>query len=359
MPRYAGNRRAMMPSVPETIVPQITASAGLAEWLITSRTSFAFTSYQTGQLFLVGARADRTISVNQQNYRRAMGLAVHGNRIVLASQFQLWTLENMLRPGQIAHGGFDAAYVPRLAQTTGDIDAHELAIGANGTPIIVNTRHNCLAMPDPMFSFRSLWRPAFISTNASGDRCHLNGLAMAGDQPRYVTAAGETDVPDGWRDHRQHGGVLINVATSRIVARGFSMPHSPRMYGAKVLLLDSGRGTLVEVDPADGATRDITFLPGFPRGLAICGTRALITLSKPREGSFGGLPLDAALADRAMEPLCAVVLIDLVSGRSAEWLRIEGGIDELFDVAALPGIRCPMSLGIDSEEIKATVTYPD
>ena len=109
MPRYAGNRRAMMPSVPETIVPQITASAGLAEWLITSRTSFAFTSYQTGQLFLVGARADRTISVNQQNYRRAMGLAVHGNRIVLASQFQLWTLENMLRPGKIAHGGFDAA----------------------------------------------------------------------------------------------------------------------------------------------------------------------------------------------------------------------------------------------------------
>lgn len=336
---------------------EITASAGLARWLLSTGNSFAFTSYQTGQLFLVGVQADGSISVNQQNYVRAMGLAVAGPRLHLASQYQVWTLENMLQPGQVANGAFDAAYVPRRAHTTGDIDAHELAIDADGQPIFVNTRYNCLAMLDPACSFRKFWQPEFIDAIVGEDRCHLNGLAMRDGRPAYATAVAETNILDGWRDQRGDGGVLIDIAGSRTVARGFSMPHSPRCYGSTILLLDSGRGCVVQVDPTSGDRRDIAFLPGFLRGLAICGTRALVTLSKPRGGSFGGLALDEALAKRSISAWCAVVLVDLESGQSGEWLRMEGGINELFDVALLPGIRCPMSIGVDSEEIRATITY--
>ncbi len=337
---------------------EITASAGLARWLEETGNSFAFTSYQTGQLFLVGLRADGTISVNQQNYVYAMGLAADGPRLHLVSQYQLWTLENMLQPGQVANSEFDAAYVPRRACTTGDIDAHELGIAADGRPIFVNTRYNCLAGLDPAYSFRALWQPGFIDAIVGEDRCHLNGLAMLDGRPAYATAVGATNIADGWRNHRLDGGVLIDVVDSRIVARGFSMPHSPRCHGAAVVLLDSGRGCVVQVDPVAGTRRDIAFLPGFLRGLAICGTRALVTLSKPRGGSFGGLALDRELQTRGMAAWCAVVLVDLASGHSGEWLRIEGGIDELFDVALLPGVRCPMSIGVDSDEIRATITFP-
>lgn len=343
---------------PSATMPQITASAGLARWLMASGNSFAFTSYQTGQLFLVGVRADGSISVNQQNYVRAMGLAVDGKRLHLAAEHQLWTLADMLHPGQLANGAFDAAYVPRAAQTTGDIDVHEVAIDAQHRPVFVNTRYNCLATLDPAHSFRSVWKPGFIDAIVGEDRCHLNGLAMRDGAPAYATAVSETNLADGWRDYRGGGGVLIDVVTSQTVARGFSMPHSPRCHGASVLLLDSGRGWLVQVDPQAGTWHDIAFLPGFARGLAICGTRALVTLSKPRGNSFGGLALDEALAQRRVTAWCAVMLVDLVSGKAGEWLRIEGHIAELFDVALLPGVRCPMSIGVDSDEIRATITFP-
>lgn len=78
---------------------QLTVSRGLADWLRSTRTSFAFTSYQTGQLFLVGLLANGTVSFNQQNFVRAMGLCYQPGRLYLGALSQVWRLENMLRPG--------------------------------------------------------------------------------------------------------------------------------------------------------------------------------------------------------------------------------------------------------------------
>jgi hypothetical protein len=39
----------------------------------------------------------------------------------------------------------------------------------------------------------------------SEDRCHLNGLCVIDDEPRYVTALGETDAPGGWRENKASG----------------------------------------------------------------------------------------------------------------------------------------------------------
>ena len=50
-------------------------------------------------------------------------------------------------------------------------------------------------------------------------------------------------------------------------------------------------------------------------------------------------------------------VIDLDSGTCVEWFRIDGAVAELFDVAVLPGVACPMSLGFASNEIKTLITY--
>jgi hypothetical protein len=50
-----------------------------------------------------------------------------------------------------------------MSHTTGDIDAHELAVDGKVQLIFVNTKYSCLAMFDPVHSFKFLWKPPFIS----------------------------------------------------------------------------------------------------------------------------------------------------------------------------------------------------
>lgn len=43
-------------------------------------------------------------------------------------------------------------------------------------------------------------------------------------------------------------------------------------------------------------------------------------------------------------------------GDIVHWLRIEGIVEELYDVSVLPGVRQPMALGFKSDEIRRTIT---
>lgn len=49
-------------------------------------------------------------------------------------------------------------------------------------------------------------------------------------------------------------------------------------------------------------------------------------------------------------------MIDLKSGDIAHWLHIQGVVQELYDVAVLPGVRRPMALGFKSDEIRRMIT---
>ena len=343
------------PSAPQ-VGTGITVSRGFGAWLGSQQVSLAFTSYQTGQLFMVGLLPNGRVSFNQQNFVRAMGLCYDDGRLWLGSLYQLWRLENMLLPGEQANGSFDSVFVPREGRTTGDIDIHEIGILADGQPVFVNTKHSCLAVLDPVHSFKPYWRPSFISKLAAEDRCHLNGMAMVDGRPAYVTAVSQTDVLSGWRARRETGGVIIEVETGRIITEQLSMPHSPRLANGKLYALDSGRGQLIGVDIETGNKEDIAFCPGFLRGLALHNGFAVVTASKPRDGSFKELELERAIARRDGEPWCGVFVIDLRTGDLVEWIRLDGEISELFDVAILPGRVCPMSLGVDTTEIQNTIT---
>jgi uncharacterized protein (TIGR03032 family) len=332
---------------------QVLSSRHFTAWLAEQRASLALSTYQTGKLFLLGLKATGELSVFERTFNRCMGLWGDGQALWMSSVFQLWRFENVLAPGQW-DDGYDRLYVPRTGHTTGDLDIHDVTVDRDGEVLFVNTLFSCLATVSEGASFKPLWRPPFVSRLAAEDRCHLNGLALENGRARYATAASRSDVADGWRDRRQDGGVLLDVASGGVVLEGLSMPHSPRLYRGRLWLLDSGSGFLGYLD--DGAFRRLTFCPGYARGLAFLGDWAVVGLSKPRDGTFKGLALTDALIARGADPRCGLVVIDLRSGDIVHWLRFEGIVEELYDVIALPGVVRPKALGFKTDEVRYTVT---
>jgi len=335
---------------------EISASRQFTSWLASQNISLAFSTYQTGKLFLIGLAQSGKLSVFERTFERCMGLWTSSDRLYMSSLYQLWRFENALEPGQLQNG-YDRLYVPQVGYTTGDLDIHDIAVDKNERVIFVNTLFSCLATVSESYSFIPLWQPPFISRLAAEDRCHLNGLAMENGEPRYVTAVSTSDVTDGWRDRRHNGGCVIDVASNEIVVSGLSMPHSPRLYRDKLWLLNSGTGYFGTVDVKAGTFTPVTFCPGYLRGLALWGDYAVVGLSKMRGNkTFSGLALDDNLAAKDVEARCGLQIIDLRSGDIVDWLRIQGMVEELYDVAVLPGVRQPMALGFKSDEIRRTIT---
>lgn len=186
----------------------------------------------------------------------------------------------------------------------------------------------------------------------------MNGLGMLDGKPKYVTAVSQTDVADGWHGRPLPKGVIIDVETDQVVTDKLSMPHSPRLApDGKLYAVDSGRGFLVEVDKDTGNLRNVAFCPGFLRGLAIINGFALVTVSKPRYGTFEDMPIADEMAKRNATPICGVLVIDLSTGETVEWLRLDGDVHELFTVELMPEVRCPMVIGPTTEEFPVTITF--
>jgi uncharacterized protein (TIGR03032 family) len=320
-------------------------SRGFGDWLISHQVGLVCSSYLTGYLLFIGVRADGTLVPSAASFSHAMGFAASSQRIHLGTKNEIWRLENILKPGEVADATFDRFYAPRSAHLTGDINIHELGIDAQGDVLFVNTRHSCLATISATHAFKPLWKPKFISRLAPEDRCHLNGLAMENGRARYVTACSTGDVLESWRGDQRGGGVVIDVETDAIVAEGLSMPHSPRIWGDALYLLESGRGWLVRIDRYSGKREDVTFCPGFARGMVFVSHYAIVTVSLPRHANFGGLPLDDAMKASGAMPRCGLLVIDLRNGDIVQWFRFRGDVTELFDVGAIENIRCPRGIG--------------
>jgi uncharacterized protein (TIGR03032 family) len=339
----------------------LTSSRHFPDWLARAGASLAFTTYQAGKLFLIGLKAGSRLAVFERTFARCMGLGVSpdARSLMLATQYQLLRFDNVVPRGG-AQGEHDAVFSPHVAWITGDVDAHDVVIAADRRPVFVNTLFSCIATVSEGASFKPLWRPPFISKLAPEDRCHLNGLALEDGRPRYVTLVANSDVADGWRDRRANGGMLMDIETGDPLLRGLSMPHSPRLHEGRVWLLNSGAGELGFLDRDAKKFVPVAFCPGYARGLAFAGPYAVVGLSLARENrTFQGLPLDSALASRGAEPRCGLLVIDTRSGDTVEWLRIEGVVRELFDVAVLPGVRNPAAIGFVSDEIQRVISIDE
>jgi uncharacterized protein (TIGR03032 family) len=336
----------------------VSASRQFTSWLREQRVSLAFTTYQAAMLFLVGTQPNGKLSLFRRTLPRCMGMTVNGNSLFVSSLYQVWRFENIHERGR-THDGFDRIYVPQASYVTGDVDIHDMAVDPKGRLIFVNTLFSCLAGLSETHSFLPLWRPPFVSKLAAEDRCHLNGLAMRNGRPAYVTTISEGDVADGWRDQRRDGGCLIDVAKKEIVLRGLSMPHSPRWYRNRLFLHNSGTGEFGWVDLEARKFKPICFLPGYLRGLDFIGDFAVVGLSKPRRNrEFNGLALQERMAEKKATPRCAVAVVDLRSGDAVHWLRMDGAVEELYDVAVLPSCQRPMAIGFQTDEIRRVLRLP-
>jgi uncharacterized protein (TIGR03032 family) len=324
--------------------------------------SLLVSTYQANKL-LVARAAGGGLSTLVRTFDRPMGMAVDARRLAVGTRTEVWLLRNApdIAPRIEPAGRHDACYLPRSCHVTGDIGIHEMA-WAGEELWAVNTRFSCLCTLHPDYSFVPRWRPPFISALAAEDRCHLNGLALAEGgaagtslAPKYVTALGETDAQGGWRANKAKGGCLIEVPSGDVVARGLSMPHSPRLHQGRLWLLESGTGRLLLMDAATGHGETVAELPGFTRGLAQWGPYAFIGLSKIRESNtFGGLPI----AERLGQLKCGVAVVDLRGGQVVALLEFQTAVEEIFDVQLLPGLRFPEVLGFQQETIQHTFIVP-
>jgi uncharacterized protein (TIGR03032 family) len=333
---------------------ELSASRQFSNWLAERKASLAFTTYQAGKVFFIGLKDDGRLSIFERTLSRCMGMVAAGDSLYISTLYQIWRFENAATDK--TSDGFDKVYVPQLSFVTGDLDVHDIALDRTGRLVFVNTLFGCLATVSERDSFRPIWQPPFLSKLAAEDRCHLNGLAMRDGKPAFVTAASESDVADGWREHRRGGGVAIDVASNEIVLRGLSMPHSPRWYRDRLWLHNSGTGEFGTVDLKAGRFEPVCFCPGYLRGLAFIGDFAVAGLSKPRENrTFSGLPLDDNLASRKATARCGLQIIDLRSGDIVQWIRLDGAVQELYDVVMLAGAVRPMAIGFQTDEIRRII----
>ena len=112
------------------------------------------------------------------------------------------------------------------------------------------------------------------------------------------------------------------------------------------------------MDQATGEVERVAFAPGFLRGLCFLDGYAIVGSSRPREGDlYSGLGLDETLIEKGLKPRLGLFVIELATGNVVEWLFVDGPMRELFDVAALPGVRRPMALGLVAEDIRTAVFF--
>jgi len=337
---------------------ELQASEGLATWLIEQQVSLAFGT-PPSKFWMVGVDDHGRLSIFDRVFDKVMGLATDGpDRLFAATRYEVWRFDNMLAAGERTDQGHDRLYLPRHRSTVGNVNIHDLGVDSEGQPLWVNTRFGCLASSSDEASFLPRWSPPFLGGVQQGDRCHLNGLAMVDGEARYVTCVGSGTEVDSWRDGRLDQGIAIDVRSDEIVARGMSMPHSPRWYRDKLWIANAGTGELGYVNFDSQEFVPLFFGPGFLRGLCFVGDYAVVGSSKPRRGDlYSGLPLDLALEDHGLDAHLGLFVVDLRNGELVHWLLIEGAVRELFDVCALPGARRPAMIGLMGSEIATELWF--
>ncbi|MEY2959181.1 MAG: hypothetical protein RLZZ01_1749, partial [Actinomycetota bacterium] len=331
-------------------------SVALAELLHAVDASLLVVGGDSGTVVVVGSDGEH-LHVDDVHIPGARAVAVPGRReIVVATTTDVLRYRKQRRGVRSGAGvrSPESLYVLRSSHHTGVVDAHEMAVDADGEAWVVATRFSCLATLDDEFSFVPRWVPGFVSRLSADDRCHLNGLAMRDGRPRYVTAYSESDLAGGWRDTATFGGVVVDVEADEVVVRGLCMPHSPRWHDGSLWALESGSGTLGRVDLDAGRFEPVVELPGFARGLAMVGRYAVVATSGLRPATTSGLPL--AEGDRRSR--VAVLVVDLEEASILGVLPLRARIAEISDVQLVPGGRLHLAEHGSEHHLHSVVVPP-
>jgi uncharacterized protein (TIGR03032 family) len=333
-----------------------THSPNLPELLIRLNCSLAISTYQAGKVIFISAKNPQQLIQLPRSFKKPMGIGLAQNRIAIATRDEVVILSNV--PG-MAHtypkspSTYDALFMPRAVYFTGELDIHDLHWTAEGL-LAVNTRFSCLSIINEEHSFTPVWKPDFIKSLEPDDHCHLNGLALQNDKPKYATALGMTDTPGGWRGTKLNGGILMDTETQEIILHSLPMPHSPRLFGGNLLALLSATGELIHVDIKASKYTVIQKFNGFVRGMDRVGDYLFIGVSKLRTTSkaFGDLPI----ASKSV--FCGVAVVHLPSGRLEGHIKYENSVEEIFEVRVLKGTKRPGIINHYKNEQAALITMP-
>lgn len=249
----------------------------------------------------------------------------------------------------------DALYLSRASLTTGMINIHDIAWGDEGL-WVVNSTFSCLATLSPDHSFVARWRPPFITELVPEDRCHLNGMAMQDGKPKYVTTFNTFNSRDSWVSNPSHNGTLIDVETGEILLDGLIMPHSPRVHNGKVYLCESGTGKVLEYDPGTREVAEVITLQGFPRGLNFYGPLMFVGLSKVRASD---IKHPTPLSRKCEETFCGVWVVNLEENREVAHMKFTGDVDQVYDIAMVPGANMPELMTNDDSLIRHSFDFKE
>ncbi|ELR68489.1 hypothetical protein C900_00323 [Fulvivirga imtechensis AK7] len=332
-------------------------SPNLPELLNQLGCTIVISTYQAGKVIMISAINDNSLIQLPRNFQKPMGLAFKGNKMAVATTNEVLILGNapQMAPNYPKQTNtYDALFLPRSVYYTGALDIHDLEWVGNEI-WAVNTLFSCLAVVDEEYSFKPKWKPAFISDLSPLDKCHLNGLAMVNDKPGYVTALGESDTPEGWRKNKSNGGIIIDVESNEVIARGLAMPHSPRIYNDQLFALLSATGELIKVNTQSGRYEVIKKFDGFVRGMTRHGDYLFVALSRLRENSstFNDLPI----AKRSL--FCGIVILHMPTAGIVGYLKYENSVEEIYDIKVIPGFKRPGLLNHEKAEHRMALTSPE
>ncbi|MCZ6522007.1 MAG: TIGR03032 family protein [Bacteroidetes bacterium] len=334
-----------------------TYSPNIPELLQQLNCTLAITTYQAGKVIFLSASGPEDLVQLPRNFSKPMGLALKNHQMAIATKDEIVILANS--PGLAPKypkqpKTYDGLYIPRANYYCGEVDIHDMSWGDEGL-WAVNTRFSCIALINDEYSFTPKWQPNFISKLAPEDRCHLNGMAMENGAPKYVTALGNTDTLEGWRDNKIEGGILMDIPSKEIIVQGLGMPHTPRLYDEKLYALLSATGELICVDVEKGNYEVVNRFDGFVRGMAKLDDYLFIGLSKlrPKSSAFRDLPI----AKRSI--YCGIVVIYLPKGSLVGYIKYENSVEELYDVQIIPEFRRPGLLSPMKGEHKYALTLPN
>lgn len=320
--------------------------------------SLVISNYQSSTVMTFSGLGDGRPMQMFAPFQAAMGMAIDGGRLAVAARTEVVVLTNI---GKLAPSFpkfpnlFDGYFVPRVRYLTGECALHDLVFDG-ASLLAVNTRYSCICRIDGIHSFVPLWQPPFIGEIRPEDRCHLNGMIVENGQLRYVTALGRTDTPRGWTTDKLTGGVLLDVPSGEVVAGNLCMPHSPRLIGDTLVLVEAGTGSLLQIDRQSGAHTTIVRLPGFARGIAEHAGYLFVGLSLVRESlGFKNLPIEQSGVDL----ICGVVAVEMATGRVVGTLRYTGGCTEIHDIQVMAGVRRLGISGWEADTATRAVDLPD
>ncbi len=333
-----------------------TYSPNIPEFLWQLNATIVLSTYQAGKLvFLSATNSERLVQL-PRNFKKAMGIALKDNYLAIATAdtVVVFSHDRSLAPRYPAKPNtYETLYVPRATYYTGFLDLHDLEWGNEGL-WAVNTQFSCLALINDKYSFEPKWKPHFITALEPGDRCHLNGMAMQNGKPKFVTALAATNEPMKWREFKVNGGILMDVDTNEIITTGLSMPHTPKIYKDKVLILQSGTGELVEVNPKNGEKQVVYKFPGFVRGMGIYEDYAFIGLSKIRTSSktFQDLPISKESV------FSGVAIMYLPHSSIVGYIKYETSVEEIYSVQVIPNVRRPGIANFEKDDYRYALVTP-